>query len=296
MKKLLVVFAAAMLACGFTGQAMAYSYGDLVQFIYEGTVDSSSLYEYNTGLGSVKTGDLSARTITAGQPALNLSDFATSDWDELYVGFTTQYSETWVNAGDPIYKKNTNKFVFMATTTPGVPNVDTGFFTTFSDAAAGLVNTVATPRTTKSSATGGSWVSYWEKIEAYPAGFNTQGAYAGFNHNDAAFGFASLGILDNDLLTGDDTGAPEIGQYIDLYLWQYLQYDPFTGDTEMGFVDINGEFASTYIATLRIGIQDDGTGAAQMYTQINPVPIPPSALLLASSLFGLFGIRRKRRP
>jgi len=123
MKKFLVFALAAMLVVGFTGQAMAgYAYGDLVQYIYEGTTDTGN--ELNTGLGSVKTGELTSRTITASQPALDLGNFNTDDWDQMYMGFTTQYSISPVNPGDPPFKKNVSKWVFMATTTPDVPNVN----------------------------------------------------------------------------------------------------------------------------------------------------------------------------
>ncbi len=291
MKKVLGVVFAAMLVFGFAGQAMAgYAYGDLVQFLYEGTTDTGN--EFNTGLGTVKTGSLTSRTITAGQPATDLGNFLTSDWDEMYMGFTTQYSVTTTNPGDPPYKKNTTKSVFMATTTSGVPDVNTSYFTQFSNLSSGLIASGANGQQAKNTP-----VSYWEYIEMYPSGFNTQGAYSGFNSNDAANGFATLGILDDDMATGADTGSLVIGRYVDMFLWQFNEYDPYTGDTVRGFVDIDGNWADTHVATLRFGVQDDGLGNAQLYTQINPVnpvPVPAAVWLLGSGLVGLFGIRRRR--
>jgi len=285
MKKIFGVICAAMLVFGLSGQALAaYDLGTLVQFIYEGTTDAGN--EFNTGLGSVKTGDLTSRTIIAGQPAVDLSDFVTGDWDDLYVGFTSQFSETWVNPGDAAYKKNKNTWVWMTTTTPDVPNIAFDQFLTFSGNANAVVATTPTGGQAKSAP-----VSYWEKIETY-AGTNYQGAYAGFNYADRVNGFASLGILDDDLTTGDDTGSAVIDRYVELYLWQYKQYDPFVGDTQEGFVNAAGAFADTFVAKLKIGIQDDGAGGAQIATSV--VPIPAAAWLLGSGLLGLMGLRHRR--
>ncbi|MBN1105199.1 MAG: PEP-CTERM sorting domain-containing protein [Deltaproteobacteria bacterium] len=291
MKKLAVFALAAMLVFGFAGQAMAYNYGTLVQFIYEGDVDGSDLYEVNTGLGSVKTGELTPlpRTVTAGQPLEDLSQFKTDKWSDLFVGFTSQYSYT-VTVGAP-YQKDTYKHVFMTTKSSNVPDVDDGYFTSFSGNASGLIATVPTPVTSKSSPTGGSWVSYWEYMEVYPAGFNTQGAYTGFNHNSAADSVVELDSL------ADANNNLVVGNFIDLYLWQYLEFDPYVGDTQRGFVGYDGAWADSPIAKIRIGVMADGDDTdllPELYTQINPVPVPGSVLLLGSALLGLFGIRRKR--
>jgi len=176
----------------------------------------------------------------------------------------------------------------MATTTPDVPNVNTTNFSTFSNNSSGLINSGASGQQPKATP-----VSYWEYIEMYPSGFNTQGAYSGFNSNDAASGFANLGILDDALGTGADTGSLVVGRYVDMFLWQYKEYDPYTGATQQGFVDISGNWADTHVATVRFGVEEDDLGNDYLYTQINPVPIPGSLLLLGSGLLGLFGVRRK---
>jgi hypothetical protein len=274
MKKLFAILAAAMLVVGAAGSAMAYSSGDLVQYIYEGTTDAG--IEFNTGLGNIDY--IAGSTLlqgnsvtTAGQPASDLSDFD-SGWADMYAGFTTQYSLTEVVG--LAFQKDTTTVVAFATTTDTLPTVDTSSFTLFSGNAATLTNTIPTGANNKAQA-----VSYWESIEFESGLGNVQGNYAGFN-NDPAVGFGSLAGL-----------AAGAGSFVDMYLWQYQTFDGFFAPDTEGFIDATGAYNDTYSAVLRIGLNETG----DFYTEINPAPVPvPAAVwLLGSGLLGLIGIRRR---
>jgi hypothetical protein len=194
----------------------------------------------------------------------------------MYAGFTTQYSAQEV-VGLPFQKDSTTVVAF-ATTSPTLPTVNKSQFITFSGNAATLTNTIPTGAYNKAQA-----VSYWESIEFESGLGNVQGNYAGFNNIDPSVGFASLAPL-----------AGGIDSFVDMYLWQYQVYDGFSNPDTEGFIDAKGNYNNVWSAKLTIGLQDDGNGNAQLYTEINPVPIPGSVLLLGSGLLGLFGIRRKK--
>jgi hypothetical protein len=310
MKKLSVIFLAALFVFGIAGQAgaAAYTYGELVQVIYEGTTDSG--FEFHTGIGSVKTGELTLpRKVDGlfvpsqagppfvpavdGQPSTDLADFDTDDFDELYIGFTSQYTDKVLVSGSGRPKYDYTYHTFFASTSSVADEaamINGTYFTTYSNNSAGFVTTADSGPADKGEATNPT--SYWEKIEYLSGTGNIQGAASGMMNLSGPMAFASLGILDDDLGSGDDTGSPVIGRYVDMYLYQYSEFDPDQGATVRGFKDINGDWNDTYVAKIRIGIQDDGSGDPELYTEL--VPIPGTVLLLASGLLGLFGFRRKR--
>jgi hypothetical protein len=277
MKKLFAILAAAMLVVGAAGSAMAYSSGDLVQYIYEGTTDAG--IEFNTGLGNIDGTTLldENSVVTAGQPAADLSDFGSS-WDDMYAGFVSNWGGT-TQIGALPFMTATTQTVAFATTTDTLPAINTAAFSTFNGNAGTLNGTIPVGANNKAQV-----VSYWESIEFQSGLGNVQGNYAGFNNIDPSTGFVSL-----DPLSGG------IGSFVDMYLYLYNEYSDYTGAATSGFVGNDGNATDTYAAILRIGLQDDGSGNAQFYTEINPAPVPvPAAVwLLGSGLIGLIGIRRR---
>lgn len=108
MKKLIVLFAAAMLLLGLSGQAMAYfSAGDLIQVVYQTNANNEVL----TDLGSLSSmGGLTAAysgpttTLTTSStvlPALTSSSFSGSGWNQLNIAYFvyggTGSPQTWVS-------------------------------------------------------------------------------------------------------------------------------------------------------------------------------------------------------
>lgn len=267
-RRLLSIALAAFLTVAIAGQAMAYfdngaAVGNLVQAIYAEPLGDYTDNEVVTDLFTDNGLSFPTYKFTGGPLVLDTKDASTfrenfsttSNWADLRVAYFSSTAD--YTTGD-VHN-------YVAMTTPDLPEI--GSWWSINSAAGSIFeeyNDSGLPVASGSTGDSRSYDALMNQDSFVP------GSYATFNNNPYVnFGEASLAPL-----------SAGLGSYVDMYLFE--AFGP-------GWVD--GDFITdSYQATMRIGIDENN----ELYTMITPVPIPGAALLLASGLLGLVGIRRKK--
>lgn len=193
MKKLLGIFAAALVMFGFAGQAMAYfEKNHLIQVVY-----NEADNELGTDLGDLSSLDFSAQNLgLTAAGTINLGTFPTiSDWDDLsvgYFGYNDGSYDSW--------------FATAQDTAPGVSTSSlAGFWASASNVSTIYKNTGTNPSVTSASDPS----SYDRKMNSAS---NASGYYGGLNASRT-----------NE--TEGNLAALAQGGYLDMYLYHYAMGD-----------------------------------------------------------------------
>src|SRR5271169_6476145 len=110
MKKIIVLFAAAMLLFGFSGQAMAYfADGDLIRVVY----DSATSTEVATDLGALSSFSSTPTTVNTVGQDFTLSMLGASSFSALNVAYfvnNTATNELWTSGPTTSQTSGSNKY------------------------------------------------------------------------------------------------------------------------------------------------------------------------------------------
>jgi hypothetical protein len=262
-KKLVALFAAALMTISFAGTAMAaFVQGDLIRVVY----DTVGAKEYATDLGSWATLSTTAAkanlTVGGGVDAITLANTGAASFNNLVVGYYMVQFPT----GGPYG---------VAVAADGVNPITSGSrkFSSFNTSAGAIggnyvANAIAgTNSAVIADKAANGTNTFYNQFDVH--GVST-GYYAGWE--TGATGVNPGGILSLAALT--TTG------YVDQTM---VYFGPFTTITPN---------ASTGVNSITVRTMADGSTIINQGTAA-PVPVPPAFFLMGSGLLGIFGVRRK---
>jgi hypothetical protein len=253
MKKLLGLIVAAMLLCGFAGQAGATNFakGDLIRVIYGG----GNTVEYATDLGSLTSLENKANTQTAGD---TFTAYAGTGFGTMNVAYYVWNATSYI--GSPV----------SSTTPPGTTQATWGasVYGNMSALSTEYKNSFISGSTITASVSNVSGVG--DYASSYVALMNVGGSQPG------TYGaYLTSGTGETSLATLASGGSVDVNLYA------------FASTTQgAGTLLTNTDGTIFDIRTL-------ANGSTQIIETAAPVPIPPSMLLLGTGLLGLIGLRRK---
>jgi hypothetical protein len=217
------------------------------------------VYNGTTAERAVDLGDISTLSLDNHTTDYQLSSAGS-------INLTALQASSWSDLRIGYFAYNTAGKEYFATTQQTTPTIISGSRTGFTGAYSSVVNTYY------NSQLGGST---HQIVDALPTNLNAyvkkmdasgsvKGQYAGFN-KDATAGESNLSALGT-------TG------YVDMYLYQW----------DLVTANAGPDATSPYVGILRL-MADGST----VLLHQEAVPIPASFLIFGSSLFGLFGLKRK---
>ena len=254
-KKLVALFAAALMTLSFAGNAMAALWveGDLIRVVY----DTKGGNEVATDLGSLSTVSVGG-TFGGGGNAVSLAQFAGSAWSDLHVAYF-MLSQTPIQTAAVSGAFNGN------VTSEG------GGYTSFQPSASNALSLYA-----------GSALVSGATATVSLLKSNVNSLYTGM---DVGSGLLAQGDFGGLVITGTNAnGAISLAA---LATTGYVEQSLFTWSNVA--LDGAGQLAGTKGVTLRT-LADGSTTIANGAAA---VPVPPAFFLMGSGLLGIFGVRRK---